>query len=209
MQSVPVLILVLCCMASAHRAIHNMAIRHIEARQSQDCSITNIPTSCVEAVGKLNTNDADILSAALDVICGDRCVGPLDDYYECLSGYERYVEYICERQDGQYCLVTTADLLNTCDGDGCPFETCSDSCYSCVSRYVDDLSCCVDQYRKYSFVHISAIEEDSCGNHYGACSGGAIAVPTVLTALLLMVMTAIVMWRTLTIVVIACTVVLF
>ena len=62
-----------------------------------------------------------------------------------------------------------------------------------MSHYVDDLSCCVDQYRKYSFVNISAIEEDSCGNHYGACSGGAIAVPTVLTALLLMMMAAIVM----------------
>ena len=56
MQSVPVLILVLCCMASAHRAIHNMAIRHLEARQG--CSLPDdYPDMCVQALGDLNTNN--------------------------------------------------------------------------------------------------------------------------------------------------------
>ena len=193
MQSVAVLIsiLVLCCMASARRGMHKLAIRHLEARQSQNCSILDVPISCLEAFGDFDSNDTDVLSATLDVFCGDHCVGPLNDFFECLLGYS--AQYVCERQNGQYCIITVSDLSNTCEGDCPDDDTCPDACRRCVSPFVDDLSCCINQYRSYSFVNISELEEDPCGNRYNTCSGGAIAVPTVLTALLLMVMAAIAM----------------
>ena len=108
----------------------------------------------------------------------------------------------------------------SCNG----IPSCPDTCRSCLSGDVNDLiSWCYDQYRStsYSFLNVTELEEDECGNRYDTCnstcigcncnstcvgnncnstcvsdncSGGAIAVPTVLTALivLLMVMAAIV-----------------
>ena len=97
------------------------------------------------------------------------------------------------RQNNEYCLVIRLDVYNTC-GDDCD-KPCNDTCHLCLSGYVDDLSCCLDHYRShmYSFVNVTELEEEVCGNRYDTCSGSAIAVPTVLTALLLMMMAAIVM----------------
>ena len=180
-------------MASARRGMHKLAVRHLEARQNCD-----VPTSCLEqleAFGEaFDSNDTDVASAALDVVCSDRCVGPLDDFFECSLRYQRYAQFVCEQQDGQYCFVTIVDFSNACGGDCPDDDTCPDACSRCVRPYVNDLSCCANQYRSYSFYNISEMDlEDPCGNRYDTCSGGAIAVPTVLTALLLMVMAAIVM----------------
>ena len=196
MQSVPRLILVLCCMASAHRAIHNMAIHHLEARQ--DCSTSLPDDRCIEAYNNF-VNSYDPTTALLDGFCEEACVGQLDDYSECLNGEAGYVDVLCVKQNNEYCYIPYVDQLTTCDDCN---GTCTDTCRSCLSDYVDDLSCCYDQYRSYStsIVNVTALEDFGCGHDY-TCSGGAIAVPTVLTALLLMVMAAIVMWRTWTVIV--------
>ena len=129
-------------------------------------------------------SDDNIAPALLDGICKDDCVGPLNDYFECLLGYQGYADYLCVRQNNEYCLVIRLDVYNTC-GDDCD-KACNDTCCLCLSGYVDDFSCCLDQYRShmYSFVNVTELEEDVCGNRYDTCSGSAIAVPTVLTALL-------------------------
>ena len=200
MQSVPVLILVLCCMASAHRAIHNiMATRHLEARQ--DCSFPpdDYPKNCLAFFNLFNnTFNGNSASAILEGFCEDQdCTVPLNDYYKCDLGFDSYSDFFCARHNNEYCLVTlyyVDDACNYCTNNG----TCPATCRSCLSRYVDDLSCCIDQYRRISFLYVVFPDldfQDECGNTYDTCStsGGAIAVPTVLTALLLMVMAAIVM----------------
>ena len=198
MQSVPVLILVLCCMASAHKAIHHKAIHHLKARQ--DCSLpNNYPDRCIQAFDDFTNSDLDdVTTALLDGICEEACVGPLNDYFECLSRsgeqWQGYTDYLCAKQNDKYCLIIYLDLFNTCDDCENENETCPDTCRSCVSRYVDDLSCCFDQYRSNGYINATELQEDGCGNRYDTCSdrsGSAIAVPTVLTALLLMVMAAI------------------
>ena len=191
MQSVAVLIsiLVLCCMASARRGMHKLAVRHLEARQN--CNFpTDYPPRCIQAFTDFSNSD-DITPALLDGICEEACVGPLNDYFECLLRDKGYADYFCVKQNDDYCLVIGSNVADTCDT--CDDGKCPDDCRSCLSRYVGDLSCCFDQYRSYSFVNATDLEKDDCGNTYNTCSGGAIAVPTVLTALLLMVMAAIVM----------------
>ena len=51
MQSIAVLLLALCCMASAHRpmGICKMAIRHLEARQNCDLP-SDFPQRCIDAL---------------------------------------------------------------------------------------------------------------------------------------------------------------
>ena len=190
MQSIVVLLLALCCMASAHQGLRNMAIRNLEARQN--CGFpTDYPPRCIQAFADLNNND-DITPALLDGICEEACIGPLDNYFKCILNETGYGDYLCVKQNGEYCQIIGSDAVDTCDT--CDDGRCPDTCRSCLSRYVGDLSCCFDQYKSYSFFNITDVEKDDCGNTYNTCSsGGAIAVPTVLTALLLMVMAAIVM----------------
>ena len=197
MQSVPVLILVLCCMASAHRAIHDLDIRHIHVEAKQDCGSgfppDDYPKNCLAYYNAFN----DIDTAILEGFCKDQdCIVPLNDYYKCALGFDSYSDYLCARHNNEYCLVTynyMTDACNYCTYSG----TCTDTCRSCLSRYVDDLSCCFDQYRGSVPDYYLAYDQDVCGNTYDTCStsGSAIAVPTILTALLvlLMVMAAIVM----------------
>ena len=137
-------------------------------------------------------SDGTFTPALFDSFCEEVCVGPLDDYYECVFGEKGYADYLCVKQNNAYCVITYTDIIDECDG--CNDETCPDTCRSCLRPRVSGLSCCLDQYRSYSFINITELEMDNCGNTYNICSsGGAIAVPTVLTALLLMVMAAIVM----------------
>ena len=103
MQSVPVLILVLCCMASAHRAIHNMAIRHLEARQ--DCSASLPDDRCLQAYNKFTNSLYNLTTALLDGICEEACVGPLDKYLECLWGEADYATALCVKQNNKYCYI--------------------------------------------------------------------------------------------------------
>ena len=171
-------------MASAHKAIHNRVIHHLERRQ--DCSLpTDYPARCIQVFIDLANGIANVTPALLDGICEEACIGPLKD---CTMGDDG----LCVKQNDEYCYIITMNLINTC-GD-CN-ETCTDTCRLCLSDFVDDFSCCVDQYRSYSSFNITESEKDMCGNRYDTCrdmSGGAIAVPTVLTALLLMALAAIV-----------------
>ena len=195
-SSVPVLILVLCCMASAHKAIHNRAIHHLKNRQ--DCLPANIPQRCADALMEFddfNSTDPTTINPILDNFCSQICIEPLNAYYECLWGdnYANYANYLCLTQNNIYCVVNY--LYYDICLDAC--NTCTDACRSCLDSLVNPLSCCVVQYYRFTFEDISDYENaDVCGNNYTTCSisnsGGAIAVPTVLTALLLMVMAAIV-----------------
>ena len=80
-------------MASAHRAIHNMAIRHLEARQ--DCS-ASLPDDdrCLQAYINFANSlyTGNLTTALLDGICEEVCIGPLDDYFECLNGEPGYAD---------------------------------------------------------------------------------------------------------------------
>ena len=188
-SSVPVLILVLCCMVSAHvqRGIHPPV---------RDCNVsTDVPQRCTDAFQYLADNhrsNSTVPSPIMDTICGESCNG-LDPYIGCLNEDEDYYEYLCLRQNSQYCFITTLDYTISCEDIICLTE-CSDDCRSCLDNYVNDISCCQMQYQRFPSItdDDSAITTDVCGNTYDTCSGGAIAVPTVLTALLLMVMAAIV-----------------
>ena len=187
-SSVPVLILVLCCMASAHNA-----------KERQSCNFPdNYPQRCLYAIFDLIGSNLTDLNSALDTLCNDTTCSDhsdqLDTYYECLLGIANYSEFLCtELQDGQYCHVIREDYLSSCLLTKC-LTRCNDDCRSCLDDFVDDISCCGAQYQRLSSVpDYAVITTDVCRNSYDTCSGGAIAVPTVLTALLLMVMAAIAM----------------
>ena len=160
-------------MASTHRAIHNMAIRHLEA--STNCSNPSPwPAKCAKAMSEYSNSDA-VTPAILDGVCEKICIGPLNEYFECISGVKRYANYMCVKENNKYCLVIRSDRWNTCfDTYECDGETCPGNCRSCLSRYIDDVSCCYDQYERYGFMNITKRETDECGNTYNTCSGGAI-----------------------------------
>ena len=181
-SSVPVLILVLCYMASAHKAIH------LQGRQ-QGCDLPT-PQRCANAFLDLDRNSTS-LNPFLDIICSDTCSESVRQYYECSEGNDIY-ELVCLQQNNRYCLSISFDY-QSCILSNC-ITGCSDDCRSCLGDYTNDVSCCQMQYQRFPFYNDSfTITTDVCSNSYDTCSGGAIAVPTVLTALLLMVMAAIVM----------------
>ena len=159
-------------MASAHRAIH-----FLEGRQ-------DIPTECMEAVNALGdaiiANDLDALTRILDILCSDTC--------------SRFLSPgLCVRQNGQYCYVTSWGLTSSCVSFCVP--SCTDHCQTCVDDFANDYNCCLAEYERLG-VNATIGLGEICDLSPNACrdtSGGAIAVPTVLTALLLMVMAAIVM----------------
>ena len=180
MQSVPVLILVLCCMASAHRAIH-----YLEGRQG-----SLPPDECLQAFSDLGNatiaDDLDALTRILDLLCGDTCSRFLPE-----SSSE-----VCVRQNDKYCYATSVDLTASCIGF-CAIQ-CTDRCQTCVDDFANDYNCCLAEYERLG-MNATIGPGEICDLSPNACrddsdtSGGAIAVPTVLTALLLMVMAAIVM----------------
>ena len=177
MQSVPVLILVLCCMASAHRAIH-----YLEGRQG-----SLPPDECLQAFSDLGNatiaDDLDALTRILDLLCGDTCSRFLPK-----SSSE-----VCVRQNNKYCYATSVDLTASCIGF-CAIQ-CTDRCQTCVDDFANDYNCCLAEYERLD-VNVTIGPGEICDLSPDACrvrSGGAIVVPTVLTALLLMVMAAIVM----------------
>ena len=188
-SSVPVLILVLCCMASAHKAIH------LQGRQ-QDCDLPDdTPQRCASIISDLASSlasNSTILNPILDIICSRTCSESVGQYIDCLQGSDIY-ELLCLQQNNGYCYTITLDRSSLCLLPNCA-TGCSDNCRSCLDGYTNDISCCQMQYQRLpSFDDISIITTDVCRNTYDTCSGGAIAVPTVLTALLLMVMAAVVM----------------
>ena len=182
-SSVPVLILVLCCMAST--SAHN-------AKKRQDCNLPeNIPQSCMDADFTFSRNFTAV-SSALDTLCSDTCTDQLGPYYDCLFGFDS--DFLCAQQNGQYCFVIGIDRQISCLTDtNC--TGCSNDCRSCLDGFVNDISCCLTYISLSSIPDSAMITTDVCGNTYDTCStsGSAIAVPTVLTALLVMVMAAIVM----------------
>ena len=181
-SSIPVLTLVLCCMASAHNA---------SAKERQSCNLPeDIPQNCLDAISDYDTSrNLTATSSALDTLCSDTCSNQLGPYYECLFVFNS--EYLCARLNDQYCLVIGSNYAE-CLGINC-IAGCSDDCRSCLDGFVNDISCCLTYISSSSIPDSAIITTDVCGNSYDTCSGGAIAVPTVLTALLLMVMAAIVM----------------
>ena len=193
-SSVPVLILVLCCMASAHKAIH------LQGRQI--CSLPNdTPPRCANIIPDLARNlmsNSTFLNPILDIICSGNCSESVGPYIDCFQGDNDAYKSLCLQQNDGYCYTTLLDY-RSCN---C-ITRCSDDCRSCLDGYINDISCCQMQYQRFpSNDDSSTITTDVCGNRYDTCngtcygdncSGSAIAVPTVLTALLLMVMAAIVM----------------
>ena len=190
-SSVPVLILVLCCVASAHKAIH------LQGRQI--CNLPDdTPPRCASAVSDLVINlisnsNSTLLNPILDIICSRTCSGSVGQYIDCSQGDDDAYEFLCLQQNSGYCYTITLDRFSSCLLPNCATE-CSNNCRSCLDGYTNDISCCQMQYQRFpSYDDNSTITTDVCRNTYDTCSGGAIAVPTVLTALLLMVMAAIVM----------------
>ena len=162
--------------------------KHLQGKQA--CNFpTDYPQSCTNAA--LNLGTTSDTTDLLDTLCSDACRGPLDDYYKCL-GIQDYSEYLCLQQNNQYCYVTFLDVT-ACLASSCS-TGCNDDCSSCLDDVANDFSCCADQYQHLSS-SVSIPTIDICGNSYGTCSnsGGATAVPTVLAALLLMVMAIFVM----------------
>ena len=197
-------------MASAHKTIKAMPKMVMQEdviyrERKQDCKL---PTEqkCADAVKEYDDydfTDTTNLTHVLDKLCDQDCRDPLNAYYECSKkGKKNYADFLCVMQNNKYCFFTTTDYNVscgppcTCNSQECREECASPECRSCLDRYFDDFSCCLAEYkRQFPTYAANFNDSDFCNNAYTACStsGSAIAVPTVLTALLLIVMAAIVM----------------
>ena len=198
-SSVPVLILVLCCMASAL----NMHSRALEG--NENCTL-RAPPQCINALVQYGRNPNNASASILDVACSQDCLELVNDFYLCYFGYERFGHFLCLKNGDNYCIVRHDNYNNTCHHPNNCAAECTETCRLCQDEFIEDLTCCAVQYREFDFFDdLDDPDNHACvdsfddtytcnGICYGEnCSGGAIAVPTILTALLLMVMAAIVM----------------
>ena len=206
-SSVPVLILVLCCVASTHRALYDSAIHHLERRQEkyENCTLPT-PLPCTGALVEYNRNPHNVTAATLDVACSHACLEPLNAFFLCHIGYEHFADFLCiEHYNNEYCIILYQNYNHSCLLPNSCNVACTNDCRSCQEDFINDLTCCWIQSVHYNFSFLSSLSDssaDACVNRFDTCngtcygdncSGGAIAVPTVLTALLLMMMAAIVM----------------
>ena len=104
MQSaVAVLVLILCCMASA---IHNMATHHLESDYPADW-----PAKCRRAFDMWNEAGNIVMTPAfLDVLCEEACTRPLDCHK--YRGIAVYFEYLCVKQNNEYCAIMVLNMTH-------------------------------------------------------------------------------------------------
>ena len=114
-SSVPVLILMLCCMASAHNAMYNRAIHHLET--SQDCGFPpNTSQSCKDALNAFanNLDNAAALPSIMEKLCDPNCVKSMNVALECIFGPSNIGEFLCVTYKNKYCYVIVVDFKNSC-----------------------------------------------------------------------------------------------
>ena len=173
-SSVPVLILVLCCTASADdcNAIYDKAIQEIRKKNHTHCSIS-IQNRCEDAWKIYNGDDIreyqyTWIHSILDIICSDDCIRKCS-YGNSLDQSER-IEYMCLKHNNWYCdaidMVRKHWCINTYHGSICP-----EGQKYCLDYFVNDFSCCLKKWESKNLEHteINTSTIDVCGNHYNIC----------------------------------------
>ena len=174
-SSVPVLILVLCCMASAHNDIYNRAIQYLET--SQDCNYPpNTPQWCKDALSDFfdNSDNITALPSILEKLCDPTCAKLMDILLECVLGGKNIVDFICVTYGNKYCYIISMVFEKSCLIHNDCNATCSDACRTCHVKTGNDFSCCLVKYRHFDFFNASNFFPDACGNRYNSCDAIAL-----------------------------------
>ena len=173
-SSVPVLILMLCCMASAHNDIYNRALE-----TNQDCNYPpNTPQWCKDALSDFLYNSVNItaLPSILEKFCDPTCVKSIDVAFECFLGPKNVADFICVTYGNKYCYVISYDFEYSCLLPNHCSDTCSESCHKCHVEMGNDYSCCLVKYRHFDFFNASGYLNfpDACGDRYNSCDAIAL-----------------------------------
>ena len=183
-SSVPVLILVLCCMASAHKAIHNRAIHHLERIQRQDnnsCSFSTPERKCEDALNIYHNHECDDferypytqIHSILDAICSDEvCIEYVNNFYYNYSDPKNETDYICLKQNYRYCYAIKLVKENWCQipNDECGINMCINVSY-CEDFFTSDYCCCMVQWAHMGFsYHKTETEACQSQDSYDTCN---------------------------------------
>ena len=168
-SSVPALILVLCCVASAHKAIHNTAAHHLERRHEGS---QHYEPECLQDLEFFHSDDiltynyTQILPI-LDTLCSGTCIVSVHIYgYKNLSGLENYADFVCLKHDNRYCSAIKIVRNHECFAGSNCHSRCTDACHSCLDDYIDDYSCCLTQWERVGYPLDAT---DVCDNSYDTC----------------------------------------
>ena len=187
-SSVPVLILVLCCMASAHNNFYKRALEI-----NQDCNFPpNTPQWCEDSLSDFldnstpqwckdassdfldNWDNVTALPSILEKFCDPTCAKLMDVVFECYLGPKNIADFMCVTYENKYCYVIGLDFEHSCLLPNHCSSTCSESCRKCHVEMGNDFSCCLVKYRHFDFFDASFYFSDACGDRYNSCDAIAL-----------------------------------
>lgn len=135
----------------------------MRTRESGGCSLPNYPSHCVEtlddfeailAMTDFGAIDTNALSATMDELCSDECIGPEIDYYEC-TGQDDFADIVnngfCGEHEGTNCYVRWIEGVNSNSVTvillSClPGENCTEDCQTMLQDTSDYLGCCATSF---------------------------------------------------------------
>ena len=149
-SSVPVLILVLCCMASADNDIYNSTIHDLE-EEYENCSFHTFVRCRQAEHGLFSTTDSSTRSLLLDMACSETCI---EAYGECFIEFGDFLDFVCVKHNSQYCYIIYHSIVSCLEPNGC-YDMCTDAC------------CCLIQWERMGLAlngTIGTSITDVCGN---------------------------------------------